>query len=231
MKLQSKLLDLTPEDSLLLAVVHDIRGHLRASLTGAQMLQRSGTITLPPEAREQFAAVVAANKHLDLLLSRLSDYACASHLSSGKPLSLAGALQTAMLQFSSQPVTLDPIAGDVEGELLPREYVRIFVELIDNALKFSDGGPVYIQVMRESEPDLVSVRIDDKGAGIDASDIDAAFEPLTRLHSRDKFPGAGLGLPICKRIADAAGATIKLSSSSGGGTVATLTFGTNRSRG
>jgi two-component system, chemotaxis family, sensor kinase Cph1 len=224
MKYPSKQSEVSSRDDFLLAIIHDMRAHLRASLTSAQLLERSTGSSLAPAVLEQLAQIISANKDLDVLLSRLSDYASASHLGKGKPISLGTALQTALLQFPSWPVELKPVTDEAGKQSIRQEYVRIFVELIDNALKFSSGRPVSVEVAFADDTSTTSVKIVDIGIGIDPADVEGVFLPLTRLNAYDQFPGAGLGLPICRRIADAAGATVQLAPAPDKGAVATVTL-------
>ncbi|MEP7365749.1 MAG: HAMP domain-containing sensor histidine kinase [Acidobacteriota bacterium] len=222
MKNRSEEAERSEHDDLLLGIVHDMRAHLRSSLTNAQLLQRSALESLPIEVREQLDRIVSSNKDLDRLLSRISEFAGASHLSSGKTLTLDVALQSALLQFPSLPVELAPVSAWAAQQRIRQEHVRLFVELIDNALKFSANKPVRIEVSGGDDSSPALVTISDAGIGIDAADIDGAFEPLSRLNARDQFPGAGLGLAICRRIAGLTGATVELAPLPHGGAVATV---------
>jgi light-regulated signal transduction histidine kinase (bacteriophytochrome) len=58
----------------------------------------------------------------------------------------------------------------------------------------------------------------DNGIGFDQSHSDLVFEPFQRLHGREKYPGNGIGLPICKRIVERHGGNIWVESKIGAGT-------------
>ena len=66
----------------------------------------------------------------------------------------------------------------------------------------------------------------DTGIGIAAHDIERAFEPFTQLDNTlsRRFPGSGLGLHLCRALAEAQGASLVLDSTPGLGTTARLTF-------
>ncbi len=211
--------DPTSSDGLLLAIVHDMRALLRNSLTRAQLLQRSIGAGAAA-AREQLPEIIAADKRIERFLGRLADYANAAQLSARPPISLDAALQTALIQFPSGPVELAPAPGG--ARLVPREFSRVFAELIDNALKFSGNAPVSVRTASSGSQVAVTVR--DGGIGVDPSEEERVFEPLVRLHSGDEYPGFGLGLAICRRIADAAGAQIRISPDPDGGTLAIVIF-------
>jgi signal transduction histidine kinase len=140
-------------------------------------------------------------------------------------MSLESALHGSLFPFSGQPVELIPLPAEA-SVLVPSEIVRVFTELIDNACKFSNGAPVRIEVQSSSEGRAVAVNIIDRGIGITPADEELLAVPLTRLNAQSQFPGFGLGLPIAKRIAAAAGATVHLSpNATGDGATATVRLG------
>ena len=209
--------DPAPSDGLLLAIVHDMRALLRNSLTRAQLLERSIDAAA---ACEHLPEIIAAGKKAERFLGRLADYANAAQLSPRPPVPLDAALQTALIQFPSRPVELEPASGG--ALLVPREFSRVFGELIDNALKFSGNAPVSVRTA--STGSQIAVTVHDGGIGVDPGEEERIFEPLVRLHSQDEYPGFGLGLAICRRIADAAGARIRISPDPDGGTLAIVIF-------
>jgi light-regulated signal transduction histidine kinase (bacteriophytochrome) len=95
----------------------------------------------------------------------------------------------------------------------PLRLRQLFTNLISNSLKYSrkDVRPeVEINAVREKEEWIIRVR--DNGIGFDQKYCEKIFGLFERLHSRDEFPGTGIGLSICKKIAELHGATISASS-------------------
>ena len=83
--------------------------------------------------------------------------------------------------------------------------LRLFLNLIQNALKYRDPNralSISIDVARETE-DYIEIAITDTGVGISSKYAERIFKPLMRLHGQSEIEGAGLGLPICARIAEA----------------------------
>jgi chemotaxis family two-component system sensor kinase Cph1 len=83
------------------------------------------------------------------------------------------------------------------------QLMQLFQNLIGNAIKFKqkDEAPqIHIGVQRQEEAWLFSVR--DNGIGIDPQFADRIFVIFQRLHTRDEYPGSGMGLAICKRIVE-----------------------------
>ena len=87
--------------------------------------------------------------------------------------------------------------------------LRVLEHLIGNAVKFTpENGRIRISV--ETTDHFLVVRVEDTGVGIEAEHLENLFQDFFQISSgiRDKTPGAGLGLPIAKRLVDAMGGKI-----------------------
>jgi len=101
---------------------------------------------------------------------------------------------------------------------------RVFANLISNAVKYSGNNSRVIIKMEQRGTNAV-ISIEDEGVGIPAGDIHRLFQPFARLsHTRDMAKGTGLGLFSAKKIIDAHGGTISISSEPGKGTTVTVTL-------
>lgn len=109
---------------------------------------------------------------------------------------------------------LAPVRAD------PTQAKLLLHHLIDNAIKFRapDREP---EVTISAVPENDGVRIDvaDNGLGIAEAQQERIFKMFTRLHGRDDFAGAGVGLALCRRIAERHGGRITVSSEPAGGSV------------
>lgn len=84
---------------------------------------------------------------------------------------------------------------------------QLFYNLIQNALKFSkaDQPPRVIitnSIISIDGQDFVQIKIKDNGIGIDAKFTEKIFTAFERLHSKDQYEGNGLGLALCRKIAE-----------------------------
>ncbi|CAN5186891.1 hypothetical protein BH23ACT9_BH23ACT9_08330 [soil metagenome] len=73
---------------------------------------------------------------------------------------------------------------------------------------------------------MVVLHVDDDGIGIDPAQRDRVFGMFQRLHTRSEFPGTGIGLAICRKIADLLGGDIAVADNPGGSTRIVLTLRT-----
>jgi PAS domain S-box-containing protein len=110
----------------------------------------------------------------------------------------------------------------------PTQLTQLFQNLIGNALKYRRDGlspEVHIGCRRQGDAMVVFVR--DNGIGIAPRYHAQVFELFKRLHARDKYPGTGIGLAICKRIVEQHGGKIWIESEVGSGATVCFTFSEN----
>jgi len=121
----------------------------------------------------------------------------------------------------SLELELDPAAAKARFD--PMKVEQVLTNLIGNALKHGRTGGLIrvssrpIEAMAAAGQRFVEVVVSDDGPGIGAQDRERIFEPYVRAGDGRKAGGLGLGLAICKRIAEAHGGTILLTDASGGG--------------
>ncbi len=109
----------------------------------------------------------------------------------------------------------DMVCGD------PGRLRQILLNLLNNAVKFTEEGGVEIKVRRiPSLPDLYRFTVSDTGVGIDAETQAKLFAPFTQADSSTtrRYGGTGLGLAICRKLVQAMGGEIGLRSVPGQGT-------------
>ncbi|MFD1773798.1 PAS domain-containing hybrid sensor histidine kinase/response regulator [Paenibacillus rhizophilus] len=102
---------------------------------------------------------------------------------------------------------------------------QVLVNLVSNAVKFTEGGKVSIEVKAESRPSpgipALSFRVKDTGIGIPAEKQPLLFQSFSQLHPaiNRKYGGTGLGLAICKKLIELMGGAIGVESAPGQGSV------------
>jgi two-component system, LuxR family, sensor kinase FixL len=107
---------------------------------------------------------------------------------------------------------------EIEGD--PFQIRQLFQNLISNALKFRrDGVPPVVSIeARGIEQDMAEIAMRDNGIGFEAEFGDRIFRPFERLHARSEYEGTGMGLAICRRIAERHHGSIEADSTLGEGT-------------
>ncbi len=108
------------------------------------------------------------------------------------------------------------VSGDGDG------LVQLFVNLVDNAIKYTAGGEV--RVLASQTDATVRVEVRDTGPGISRDDLPHVFERFYRGDPSRSTEGAGLGLPIAAEVARAHGGTIEIESAEEHGTVCIVTL-------
>ena len=95
---------------------------------------------------------------------------------------------------------------------------QLFQNLISNAIKFRkpDHTPV-IHIKSRKEANSWVITVIDNGIGFDQKYINKIFRPFQRLHGRLTYEGSGMGLAICRKVAERHGGTISARSSPGEG--------------
>src|SRR4029077_1798772 len=104
----------------------------------------------------------------------------------------------------------------------PNRLHQILINLISNAIKFTDSGSVTVRVMQDPElltPGAVRFSISDTGIGIPPDKLAAIFESFTQAHASmtRKYGGTGLGLTISRQLAELMNGRIGVASTMGVG--------------
>lgn len=108
---------------------------------------------------------------------------------------------------------LPMVSGD------PGQLMQLMQNLLANSIKFKQEAVapvIHIEAQLQQQEYLFSVH--DNGIGIDSKYRDKIFVVFQRLHTREEYPGTGIGLAVCKRIVERHGGNIWFSSEPGRGT-------------
>jgi heavy metal sensor kinase len=103
------------------------------------------------------------------------------------------------------------------------DLIRLFVNLIDNAIKYTERGKIDLQVS-DSDEETFSVAVTDTGIGISNESLPHIFDRFFRVDKSRGTRGAGLGLAIAKEIVVSHNGVINASSISGRGTTISVQF-------
>jgi light-regulated signal transduction histidine kinase (bacteriophytochrome) len=104
------------------------------------------------------------------------------------------------------------------------QLCQLLQNLLSNAILYRGERPPQIHVDATRDGNRWEVAVADNGIGIATEYHQQVFEIFRRLHSRDKYPGTGIGLAVCKKIVQRHGGRIWVESQPGGGTVFKFTL-------
>ena len=190
------------------AISHDMRQPLRMISSYLQLLGKSLAGQLDGEKRSYFDFAIDGAKRIDQMLVGLLEYSRVGK--KGEPavwIDSRTVLDEA-LQF------LDPALSEAGARLSvaglwPRifvsrdEILRLMQNLIGNAAKYRVSGRApQITVSSEIVRNEWHLTVSDNGIGIAHDQIKRLFKVFQRLHSRDAYEGTGIGLALCRKIAE-----------------------------
>ncbi len=185
--------------------------------------------TLTQEQREYAMMVQRSAK---ALLRIVDDILDVSKLDAGKlqletiDFDLVDAVESATLLFEPQArakgialaMRIDP-AVDASRRGDPTRLRQVLLNLVGNAIKFTEAGIVSVQVMPAATAERVRFEVVDSGIGVEASDQARLFERFSQADSSitRRYGGTGLGLAICRELVALMGGEIGVSSKQGVG--------------
>ncbi len=211
--------------SFLANMSHEIRTPVTSILGFTELL--SGQKELRDSAREHVARIAGAGK---ALLSVVNDVLDFSKLEAGQfeiasTATVPGdVLRDALLMFSPQAeakgLSLAFAADDLPACVLidPNRVRQVLLNLIGNAIKFTDHGHVRLVAAHDARKGLLKVRVEDTGAGISKAHQKKLFQRFSQVDaSASRRGGTGLGLAISKGLIEAMGGKIGVESKEGEG--------------
>lgn len=209
------------------AASHDLKEPLRTISSHLGILAENEEFS--PDSQSSFDFALDASSRMDSMLGGLLLY---SRLDSSgenrERVVLANVLERAAqsfpgLAFSSGSL---PVIVAVESQI-----ERLVQNILANALRYrsQDRAPcVEVVAFPGTSSDTITLEFRDNGVGIRAGQEERALQMFGRCHPRSAYPeGQGVGLALCKRIAEQHGGSIKLSNNDNGvGLTTTVTLGT-----
>ena len=213
---------------------HEIRTPMTAILGFADLL---GDTT--PEQRESHIETIKRNG--EHLLAIINDILDLSKIEAGKmsiesmecsPVQIIEEVVDSMRpRASGKNITVQSVYQSPVPEFITTDPIRlrqILINLVGNAIKFTEVGSVRLVVsMDEEEPRRLRVAVRDTGIGISSDQLDRLFQPFSQADASTtrRFGGTGLGLQISRRLAELLGGTIRVESAVGVGSVFEMTIG------
>jgi polar amino acid transport system substrate-binding protein len=208
---------------------HDLQEPLRMISSYLQLIERRYQDKLDSDANDFIHyAVDGANRMQQLI----QDLLCLSRVTTkGQPRTRIQAKDVLKEALSNLQATITETGALITHDDLPEvdadrtQLVQVFQNLIGNAIKFRKSGePPRVHVSSEQQGSEWVFSVQDNGIGIDPQYFDRIFVIFQRLHTRETYPGTGIGLALCKRIAERHGGRIWVASEPEKGTVFRFTL-------
>ena len=233
------------KSQFLINISREIQAPMDAILQVADLLLTQGDISKAPLARvTAINAIIRNGQHLLGQVNNVLDFC---RIETGKvqlqriDFDLHDVVERTVKTFASAATQKklelswrveDAVPRDVVGD--PQRLGQILSNLVDNAIKFTETGLVAVQVALEQEQDevcLVHFSVSDTGIGIEMGQLDCVFHAFSQVDgsSERKLGGAGLGLAICKRLAEMQGGNIGVCSAPNEGSTFSVTLALKRS--
>jgi signal transduction histidine kinase len=181
------------------------------------------------EQKEMAQFVIEGASRMSSMVTDLLAFARSGMPSPPLPVNLADAVAQAVRNLDLEIlehdalVTMDPLPAVVSDEA---HLVRVFQNLISNAIKYRSERPLAIHISAERRGPVWVIKVKDNGVGIAPEYQEKIFLPFIRLASR-AIPGTGLGLAVCKKAIEALGGSIWVESAPGAGSTFAFTIAQN----
>jgi len=201
---------------------HDLQEPLRKIQTFCDMAKKRCAPVLDSTSKDYLDRVIKSASRMRQLLSDLLQFSrVATKLEPFEKIDLVKIVQEAVDVFEK---TVKNTGALVHIESMPTieadesQMLRLFQNLIGNALKFRSNGIPNVKVYGKLVGrGLCEILIEDNGIGFDPKFAELIFKPFQRLHNRNEYEGTGMGLAICRKIIERHGGSISAASEPGKG--------------
>jgi signal transduction histidine kinase len=200
---------------------HDLQEPLRTIASFTQLLAKRYNDKLDDKAREFINYAVDGSKRMQTLINDLLAFSRVGTQAKTLETVRCDAVLDRVLknlklaiQDSGATITRDRLPTVLADEV---QLSQIFQNLLGNAIKFRGSDAPRIHVSAERQGAAWKVMVRDNGIGISPDHNDRIFVIFQRLHTKTQYPGTGIGLAICKKIAERHGGRIWVEPSPGGG--------------
>ncbi|MDW5562914.1 MAG: PAS domain S-box protein [Methanomassiliicoccus sp.] len=201
---------------------HDLQEPLRMVIAFLGLLSKKYGDELPSQAKEYVATAVEGSVRMRELIDDLLDY---SRLESRpvEPMDVdMGRVAQAvrddlgmLIAESGAEVAIYPLPTIHADEV---QMKQLLTNLISNALKFRAEQPPRVEVSAVTYNFMSVFAVQDNGIGIDPKYAEKLFKMFHRLHTKEEYPGTGIGLAVAKKIVERHGGRIWFESEPGKGT-------------
>lgn len=188
------------------AASHDLKSPIRTMMSFAQILQRKEEEQFDSESKEILGYIINSAHRMHFLIEDILNYAKTGSIKEKPVPSNITDIISAKILDLKQMIESKSVKIDLN---LPSDPINchaqlmglVFYNLLNNAIKFNQSEIPTIQFDYSESPHYWTFTVTDNGIGIKPEYADRIFEPFKRLVG-ENYEGSGLGLSICKRVAN-----------------------------
>jgi signal transduction histidine kinase len=205
---------------------HDLKSPLRGVANLAQWIEEEMSDALTPDTQRYFQLLHGRVVRMETIIDGLRQYAQVGKGEAYKEMVNLPQLVEELFAKSAPPAQFKiSIQSELPDFIAEKSHLeQIFFQLLDNAVRHHDREDGRITVTAQEASDYYQFAVSDDGPGIDPRYHDKAFAIFQTLQPRDIREGAGVGLPLIKKLIEARGGSIRLRSETGQGTTISFTW-------
>lgn len=194
-------------DELTYIISHDLQEPLRMISSYVQLLDKRYGEKLDENAKEYIKYAVDGSNRLKKMMDDLLTYSRIGRQNFRiEPVTLSKSLekaeQLAAIKYKSEEYNIKKSIGSTDEIFADKELLlKLFYNMIDNSLKFNRGTKPEIEIASSENDTHWIISVKDNGVGIDKEYHGKIFGIFQKLHNHSEYPGSGIGLAICEKIA------------------------------
>ena len=221
------------KSDFLAVMSHELRTPLAAIMGYQELLADGITGPITEQQGQQLGRIKASARHL---LSLIDEILTFTRLDAGRerilvePMDIESSMKQAaeivepLISAKKLELKLIEPAAAISIESDPTKVRQILVNLLSNAAKFTDAGTVTLEA--KSLKNEIQLIVRDTGIGIQPDNLNKIFDPFWQVEQKAtrRATGTGLGLTVCKRLANLMGGDVAVVSAPGEGATFTVTL-------
>ena len=214
---------------------HDLQEPLRKIQAFGDLLRSRHAAALPDQARDYIERMQSAAHRMQVLINDLLSFSRVT--TKAQPFVRVDLGAVAREVAKDLEVRAHETGGTIAVGPMPvidadpLQMRQLLQNLTGNGLKFHRPGvPPHVEVRGEVENGRCRITVSDNGIGFDDKYAERIFTIFERLHSRDKYEGTGIGLAICRKIAERHGGEIRARGVPGEGATFVVTLPAHHNR-
>ncbi len=218
---------------------HDLQEPLRKIQSFADRLRKKTSDSLGEETLDYLERIQKSASRMQTLINDLLSYSRVT--TKAQPFSRVDLNDVFVQAVSDLEIRIEKSHGKIECGQLPTvdadpiQMHQLFLNLINNALKFHKPGEApMVRISAQSErtsrdgSSACEIQFTDSGIGFDEKYLDRIFTIFQRLHGRHEYEGTGIGLAVCRKIAERHHGSLTAKSSLGAGATFIVTIPTHQ---